>query len=793
MSGVLPVELDLKPVNALGQMQAWQAVRNAQAQQGAIQAGVGLTRARTVGEQIRNALSGIGLDYQRYRLGAAAQALAGAGVQPIGAQPPAPQQGADGHAYTVPSGGTPPGGGAPAGAASFSTSAGTASFGAPAVNALSAPAAAPQYGAGNGNPFAHLPANGTGPGGLNLGIVGAPLPTQQAIGALQNPDYDLKALQDRRTAIYQAAAGAHDTASWNQELTTLRDRGYITNGDAAAMWGRFDLRRAVMDKYASPDETMRAQSEAVGRGLTMTPTGGYTPYAPAVAGPAAVEGAKAAAKGHYETTSVTVPTGETDANGQPLYRTETVQTSELPTFMQAHDGARQTSAADYANPSITIGTNAMLNRIVAHESGGNYGATNHSGPGGAPTSAAGGGLQFEPGTWVGLVKQYAPQIAQGRTDQQIAALRFDASPQGVALQRQMGAHYLAQNAAALKAEGMPVNAMTLGMAHEWGAAGATTILRASPQTKIAPALVGKAAFQANPAWQGKTVAQVTANAYGAYGVNRYVVPGTAEQNAAPAGVGAGAEASAPAAPGAIPGPPVLSPQQQKQLDVQTQVAESERGPRAAAYGDVSKQIIEAGADYQQKLERLDVLQNAASDFRPGASAEVRSSAMRKLVDALQTVGMKVPPWMMKGAMGSEVMKKEGGYLAAEMTRALGSREAASVFEAVRGIQPNMTLSTGGYQAVIDSIKEGVMRDRDLLNFQEKWLGNPGHGHSIKGMIEAFNKAYPVQAYASRVLPYPLKAGMKPSQLVPNTIYRNAAGNVALWNGRAFVTAPAAGQ
>lgn len=262
--------------------------------------------------------------------------------------------------------------------------------------------------------------------------------------------------------------------------------------------------------------------------------------------------------------------------------------------------------------------------------------------------------------------------------------------------------------------------------------------------------------------------------------------------AAPVAAAPGAAAPTPAPLG---GNPALTDQQKANVELERNVEqtrqETDIKARAAevegvakTYGEVAGSIVKAGTDTSTKMQRLDVLQNAMEDFRPGVSAETRAAASKRLVDAIQFLGGKPPDWMLKGATGAEVIGKEGGYLAAEMTRMLGAREAASVFNQIKSIQPGLELSTGGFQAIVNSIRQGVQRDHDLFTFQEQWLKSH---NSIAGMVNDFNTNHPVEAYASRVIPYP--APQKPSDLKPNVVYRSPNGALGLWDGAQFLPAP----
>jgi hypothetical protein len=227
------------------------------------------------------------------------------------------------------------------------------------------------------------------------------------------------------------------------------------------------------------------------------------------------------------------------------------------------------------------------------------------------------------------------------------------------------------------------------------------------------------------------------------------------------------------ASGGLPGPLQLSPEQEG---------------ASKALGARDAQITEAGTKAPEVLNRITVLKNSLGQlgtaFRPGSTADMRLAAGRGLYDTLQGLGITPPAWLKNGITGAETIGKEGGYLAAEMTRALGSREALGVFQAVSRIQPNLTMSDGGFDAIANSIEWGAIRDKDLMSFRDQWLADPSHGGSIRGMDAAFEKQYPVELYASHVIPLPMPK--QATALIPNAMYRNGAGQVGMWNGKTFV-------
>jgi hypothetical protein len=376
---------------------------------------------------------------------------------------------------------------------------------------------------------------------------------------------------------------------------------------------------------------------------------------------------------------------------------------------------------------------------------GNPAAPNASGPGGAPTSSAVGNGQFLSNTWLPLYKQTFPQQAQGMSDPQILALRSDPGTSAA-----MTLAYARQNAPALQQAGQPPTAANLALAHRFGPQGALSLLQASPDA-AAGQVLGPAVLAANPTLQGQTVGRIVGSAAMQYGQ-------------APVDLTGGA----PGLPtGALVGKPQYTPEQTG---------------ASAALGDINKQIVEAGSKAPTSLQRLDIIQNAAQAFRPGATADMRLDGSRMMVDALQGMGIQPPQWLVNGAAGGETIGKEGGFLAAEMTRQLGSREAMGIFNQVRNIQPNISMSSGGFDVIVNSIRQGVLRDQDLSNFRDQWMTDPSHSGSINGMIPAFERQFPPQAYASRVVPYPVPKTQ--DSLIPNVIYRGPTG-LAIWSGTGF--------
>jgi len=146
------------------------------------------------------------------------------------------------------------------------------------------------------------------------------------------------------------------------------------------------------------------------------------------------------------------------------------------------------------NPNLILGNDASLvDRIIGAESGGKANAKN-------PNSSATGAGQFISSTWLKMVKQYRPDLAQGRSNEQLLALRND-----VALSREMTARYAEENARYLGARGHAATAGNVYLAHFLGPAGAANVLGSGDGEALSSVLPAEV-LNANPFLKGMTVA-----------------------------------------------------------------------------------------------------------------------------------------------------------------------------------------------------------------------------------------------------------------------------------------------
>lgn len=135
--------------------------------------------------------------------------------------------------------------------------------------------------------------------------------------------------------------------------------------------------------------------------------------------------------------------------------------------------------------------------IRAAESGGDNYAKN-------PLSSAYGPDQFLAGTWLDTIKASRPDLAQGKSDAELLAMRSDPVLSG-----QMRDAYAAANQATLAKAGVPVDAGTTYLAHFAGPGGAVKLLQSDPNTP-ASTILGPDVVKANPFLAKMTAGDVAA-------------------------------------------------------------------------------------------------------------------------------------------------------------------------------------------------------------------------------------------------------------------------------------------
>jgi hypothetical protein len=129
------------------------------------------------------------------------------------------------------------------------------------------------------------------------------------------------------------------------------------------------------------------------------------------------------------------------------------------------------------------------------ESAGNPNAKN-------PLSSATGLGQFIDSTWLRMIASHRPDLQQGRSREEILALRTDPD-----IAVEMVAALARGNASYLRSRGQPVTSGNLYLSHFLGPDGAVTALAANPSTPLAD-LFPAAVIKANPFLTGKSAGYV---------------------------------------------------------------------------------------------------------------------------------------------------------------------------------------------------------------------------------------------------------------------------------------------
>ncbi len=151
-----------------------------------------------------------------------------------------------------------------------------------------------------------------------------------------------------------------------------------------------------------------------------------------------------------------------------------------------------TAVADSGDGSAV---EVLVDQIIRVESGGNASAAN-------PLSTAVGLGQFIQSTWLRMMKQYRPDLANSMSKEDLLALRTDPT-----LSREMVTALAREGEAYLRARGHQITAGRLYLCHFLGAEGANVAL-SSPDEALVIDAMGAGVVGANPFLKGKTIADL---------------------------------------------------------------------------------------------------------------------------------------------------------------------------------------------------------------------------------------------------------------------------------------------
>lgn len=189
--------------------------------------------------------------------------------------------------------------------------------------------------------------------------------------------------------------------------------------------------------------------------------------------------------------------GYEDFNSRDMALARFGETKDVLGSVLQERNARNIGQALMPQQGAQGGQRSVVDLIEGVESGGDPNAKN-------PLSSAMGAGQFIASTWLATLKKARPDIAAGRSDQELLALRSNRE-----LSREMIGAYAQENGQALQGAGLEASPGNVRLAHFSGAGGAVALLRADPNTPAVQVL-GRAAVQANPFLAKMTAGDVVA-------------------------------------------------------------------------------------------------------------------------------------------------------------------------------------------------------------------------------------------------------------------------------------------
>lgn len=251
--------------------------------------------------------------------------------------------------------------------------------------------------------------------------------------------------------------------------TTMAGYVSLEVGNAVSQWQSAQTEAAAAEHYATNPEAYRKHLSKSAAGLIAQMGGDdyaeeqlTKAMAPAMQRLSAAQAAAHAQ--HTQTETVNAYTTALLQSGQ--YAAEQYDGSA--TSPNGPTIGATTGSSDYR-----AAAEAFTNQIIGAESGGNPNATNQD-------STATGLGQFIGSTWLEMIKRHRPDIAAGKTTQELLDLRYNAT-----LSRQMTTAYAAENLSALGASGLPTTKGTAYLSHFAGLSGARRVLRGDPNASVA--------------------------------------------------------------------------------------------------------------------------------------------------------------------------------------------------------------------------------------------------------------------------------------------------------------------
>jgi hypothetical protein len=278
-----------------------------------------------------------------------------------------------------------------------------------------------------------------------------------------------------------------------------------------------------------------------------------------------------------------------------------------------------------------------------------------------PNSSAAGNGQFIDNTWINQVASARPDLVQGRSRQEILALRND--PQ---ISDQVTADYARQNAGVLQQNGLPITGPNIGVMHQFGPGAGSAILRANPTTPAAM-LLPRNVIEANNL-QGKTTGDIVGDA------RRYMAPPQQQPTQLAPGV-----QQSPGPGGSIVTTNTRPQQNQMMMD-------------DMKHSDEASDEINAGQNYIAQMQHARDI--AAQLPTSGANADSRmamanyvATYMPQLKDSWLTRAAKLPD----AALAQEFTKFNVANAGADDKGTMGSHAGVAALKIFQGANPGFGL------------------------------------------------------------------------------------------------------
>lgn len=433
-------------------------------------------------------------------------------------------------------------------------------------------------------------------------------------------------------------------------------------------------------------------------------------------------------------------------------------------FSTTKPGAAPAPSATQPGPTIGTKVSPFAQRVASIESSGNPSASN---PQPGQTSA---GLDgFNNATWLAQAQKYLPpQLIQGKTDQQILAMRTDPNVSSF-----MTDNYARDNAAQLTQAGIKnVSAGELYLAHHFGAQGAASILKApvnAPLSQILPPQV----LQANPDLQNATVGDVYSHANQAmkgvtYGGNASApAPSPAVSSAAPAPQGATPAPNTPVANSQLNIPTKL-PDFIAQLGPNYQPPTRPGAPEGALMGEPGKGLEEIQKADGDRLEQYSKeaaggqkiytnLQQLYQIMGRGLSTGNMTGEATHLTNLAQQAGLSslVPKNFDPNDSGA--FNKLATDLVFAQLKQIGGRPMVSEIEGLKQANPNTSLTPAANVEILNNILADQRWRDSRADLGRQYMAKYG---SLGDFDARFNEKYPEVDAFNKISGAAAQAGWK---------------------------------